>query len=330
MLGLFARTCLSALLTLTPAGSVAAEGIQLESTPIPLHLVDPTQDRVGQLRYWGGLSLRADDERFGGLSGLLVSPDGSSFVAVSDRGDWFEIELCYDEEGRLAGASGATSGRLKDTQGAPVGDKKDADAEAIARLPDGSILVGFERGHRLWRYSGASPLQMAAEAYEAPEELRAAPPNLGIEAIVALERGRLFLLSEGLLGGHGLLRGWVGTPGAWAPISYWPLGRLWPTDATRLPNGDVLVLERGFTPREGLEIRLRRIAAAKIQDEAILDGEVVAELRPLLNVDNFEGLDSRVDETGAVFLYLLSDDNFSEKQRTLLLMFVLEGLTTAP
>jgi len=325
-------SCLAfcALLASIAHGSFAADGIHLESTPIPLHLVDPTLDRVGQLRYLGGLSLRAEDERFGGLSGLLVSADGRSLVAVSDMGDWFEIQVSYDEEGRLAGASGVASGRLRDTMEAPVGDKRDADAESIARLADGSILVGFEMGHRLWRYSGASPLLKAAEPYQAPERLNEAPQNLGVEALVALEDGRVLVLTEGVSAGPGLLRGWIGAPGDWAPLAYRRRGRPRPTDATRLPNGDVVVLERGFTESEGPEIRLRRLAAAEIEAGALLDGEVIAEMRPLLNVDNFEGLDNRVDEKGNVLLYLLSDDNFSERQRTLLLLFALEEPTEAP
>ena len=148
--------------------------------------------------------------------------------------------------------------------------------------------------------------------------------------MVALGDGRLLLLTEGLRAGQGLLRGWVGAPGAWAPISYRSHGRPRPTAARRLPGGDVIVLERGFTRQHGSEIRLRRIGAAAIEADAVLDGEVVAELRPLLNVDNFEALDSRVDSSGAVLLYLLSDDNFNERQRTLLMLFALEEPSTGP
>jgi hypothetical protein len=48
----------------------------------------------------------------------------------------------------------------------------------------------------------------------------------------------------------------------------------------------------------------------------------VAELAPPVNVDNMEGLAVR-RQSGRVFVYLVSDDNFSGLQRTLLMKFEL-------
>jgi hypothetical protein len=46
--------------------------------------------------------------------------------------------------------------------------------------------------------------------------------------------------------------------------------------------------------------------------------------RPL-TIDNFEGLAVVRDPSGGVLVYLLSDDNYSPLQRTLLLRFRLAG-----
>ncbi|MEM8724486.1 MAG: esterase-like activity of phytase family protein, partial [Pseudomonadota bacterium] len=43
-------------------------------------------------------------------------------------------------------------------------------------------------------------------------------------------------------------------------------------------------------------------------------------LRPPLTVDNFEGLAVR-EQAGRTFLYIVSDDNFSLNQRSLLMKF---------
>ena len=40
-------------------------------------------------------------------------------------------------------------------------------------------------------------------------------------------------------------------------------------------------------------------------------------------MDNFEGIAARRGAAGESLIYLVSDDNFSDKQRTLLLMFAL-------
>ena len=45
-------------------------------------------------------------------------------------------------------------------------------------------------------------------------------------------------------------------------------------------------------------------------------------IEPPLTVDNFEGLAVR-EEAGRTFLYIVSDDNFSGSQRTLLMKFEL-------
>ncbi len=85
----------------------------------------------------------------------------------------------------------------------------------------------------------------------------------------------------------------------------------------------MLVLERLYILRGGNVVRLKRVAAEGIRAGAVLAGETMAEFRPPLTVDNFEGVEARRGAKGETLIYLISDDNFNAEQRTLLMMFEL-------
>ena len=106
-------------------------------------------------------------------------------------------------------------------------------------------------------------------------------------------------------------------------MTYAALGGFQATGSATLPNGDILVLERRYTLRHGAAVRIRRINAETIQPGARLTAKLLAELRPPLSVDNFEGIEVRRDGSGRTVVYIISDDNFSPLQRNLLMMFEL-------
>ena len=91
-----------------------------------------------------------------------------------------------------------------------------------------------------------------------------------------------------------------------------------------MPDGDLLVIERSFNLIDGVAIRLQRIAAADIRPGTTLNGTTLAVLRRPVTLDNMEGIAARRGENGETLLYLISDDNFRQLQRTLLLVFALE------
>ena len=74
----------------TPA---RAEPIAVSAAPIPLYPNTPGERRAGALLYRGGLLLSSGDKRFGGLSDLAVSADGSEILAVSDEARWLSAGL---------------------------------------------------------------------------------------------------------------------------------------------------------------------------------------------------------------------------------------------
>jgi len=92
-----------------------------------------------------------------------------------------------------------------------------------------------------------------------------------------------------------------------------------------LPAGDLLILERKFSWLSGIGIRIRRIPLGSVAVGAVIDGPSIFEADLGNEVDNMEGIDAHVTEEGETVLTMVSDDNFSMIQRTLLLQFTLVG-----
>lgn len=293
------------------------EPIAVTATPIALDSHDPESTRVGRLRFRGGLALRSADVRFGGLSGLRVSADGERFLAVSDRGHLLRGRLLYDERGDLARVEDVTIAPLVDAAAAALLGARGNDAEALEVLPNGDLLVAFEGRHRIMRYPADGG---AARAVTAPRALRAAPGNGGLETLVALGDGRLLAITEEQPA-EGGVRGWLKErDGDWRPLTYATAEGFRPTDAALLPSGDVIVVERLFPPPA---IRVRLLPQRDIVAGATLRGERIAQFLGSLNYDNMEAIAARRDVHGETLVYLVSDDNYSPLQRTLLLMFAL-------
>ena len=306
-----------ALLAALPA---RAAPIEVAAEPVPLNEKDPAQTMVGNLRYLGGVVLKSSEERFGGFSGLAVSADGDRLIAISDHGFRLDANILYTPEGRLAGLAEADLGSLAGEDGRSLRTNADRDAEALAVGPAGEIVVAFERNHRLLRYL---PGNLVPERIPAPEELATAPANGGIEGLTFLKDGRLLAIAEELIRG-GRAVGWISDAEGWSPLTYALNDGFVVSDLATLPEGDVLVLERRYTLRIGVAARVRRIEARAIVPGAELAGELLAELRPPLVVDNMEGISARRDaNSGKTLIYMISDDNYNPLQKTLLLMFEL-------
>lgn len=302
----------------------AADAVELSTVRLRLNVEQPRQERVGRLVWRGGVEIASPDSRVGGLSGLLVAADGSRMTAVSDRGHWLSARLHYDDEGWLSGLDQGQIGPLRGPDGQPLVAKDWQDAESLAVSADGAYLVGFERRHRILRYQSAEePLSAAPTAVPDPPGLGEAPENGGLEALTSLADGRILAITEELMDDDDLTA-YLRRGQAWSRLTYRRQGRYRPTGATRLPNGDIVVLERRYRPPLNLKARLTEIRAAAIRPGARLEGRKIAELAEPLSVDNFEGIAARRGPDGETLIYLLSDDNFNPLQRTLLFMFALE------
>ena len=310
---------MAAALTLL-AAAAQAEPVELEISAVELSSAAPGQTQVGMLEYLGGLRLRASHGAFGGLSGLWVDTDGSRLLAVSDRGHWFRASIERDGNGRLVGLANAAMWPMTNIAAEPLVPPW-SDAESLAIVGDAAI-VGFERENRLWRYPFADGTVAADAAAALITRMDIAKLNGGIETLTALPDGRLLAIAE-LIETEAGNAAWLLAPdGAIeGKLSYRPEAGFRPTGATTLSNGDVVVLERRLTLLMGAAARLVLVPGAGIGDGAVLEGVELARLVPPLAVDNFEAVAAVPDPEGGTLLFVLSDDNFSVLQRTLLLAF---------
>jgi len=95
------------------------------------------------------------------------------------------------------------------------------------------------------------------------------------------------------------------------------------SDCALLPPGELLILERRYSLWRGVALRIRRIPLASIKPGALVDGPAVVFADMGYEIDNMEGLSVHRTAAGDTVLTLISDDNFSPIQRTILLQFTL-------
>jgi hypothetical protein len=307
------------LLAALLASSAAPVAAQNAAQPFAL------PDIPGPLRPLGGLVLAPDMLGGGGFSGLHLAPD-LTLTLISDRGHWAEARLLLEDLTPI-GLQPLRHGPLRDEAGKPIPRGFAGDAEALARLPDGTWLVPFERRHRIRAYRRLD----GPGAYVAPPPgLENAPPNGGLESLAVLPDGRLFAIAETFAPPDRpeLRHTWLGVPGRWVPLYWQPAPGFHPTDAAVLPDGSALVLERRFSLLGGFAARLVMSAPDALpsaREGAVLRGEAILVLDDTpLPAENWEGV--AVTRFGdQTLVALISDDNESILQRSLLLLFAWRG-----
>lgn len=308
--------------------------VEVNARPIPhFEPRDRTRTRFGALNYRSGLVLTSPFRGFGGLSGLrFLDGKGERFLAISDQGGWFTGAIRYSGR-EMTGLADVEAAPVLGADGRPITEKKLwYDTESLAR--DGNLVyVGLERVNQILRYDFAKGGTRArGEPIAVPPGLRKLPYNKGLEAMVAVPRGKdqnmplagaLIAFSErGLDADGNLLAFLIGGP-APGQFSVRRTENYDVSDAVLLPSGELLILERKFSWFTGVNIRIRSIPLKSIAPGAVVDGPAlfVADLGH--EIDNMEAIEAHVTADGETVLTLISDDNFSMLQRTLLLQFTL-------
>jgi hypothetical protein len=260
--------------------------------------------------------LRSDSARFGGLSSLHV--EGGQASALSDDGTLFRFAL---PAGR--GYEPVRIDPLGDGPG-PATLKSNRDTESMVILGPW-LWAGFEKHNMIWRYRLAD-LRAAASAQ--PALMREWRGNSGAEGMVRLPDGRFLVFCEGVDDHHPLsdVVLFDGDPTdprtAAVPLHYRRVPGYRVSDATLLPDGRLLIVNRRFEWLEGVSATLTVADIGALHAGAILQGREIARLQPPLTVDNMEGVSVTV-ENGRTIVWLVSDDNFVPLQQTLLLKFAL-------
>ncbi len=289
-------------------------------------------NRIGQLEFRGGLILTSSNSDFGGFSDLVIEADGRRILAVSDEGHWLSAEIDYDGAAPT-GLSKVMIAPLLASSGKELSRKRDADAELMAlldgNLTNGTVLIGFERNHRIGRFPIVKGvLQPPAGYLKPPADAKRMKTNKGFEALAILRgganNGAVIAFSERFPDPALTHSGWIWIKGEPLRIQLKDIGDFEVTAAAGLADGSLLILERRFRWLEGVKMRLRRIAAVDIAPGAVLDGEVLLETGMSAEIDNMEGLAVHQGARGETVLTLISDDNFNSfLQRTILLQFTL-------
>ena len=317
--GLLAAVVGGFLMAAEPAGMTAPEPLPLTATPVPLDPSDPARTDVGALHYLGGLVLRSSNPAFGGVSALRAGP-GGRLLGITDTGAWVSFGMVLRGQ-RLVGVRSGWMAPLRDEHGEVAHAKADADAEGLDWHPGtGEAVVSLEQDHRLMLFRGidaADPATLDRPAVATVRNPGTArwPANGGGEAEVDLADGsRLIFEEEGqdAAGASDVLqvRG-----GVTQLLRYTPPAGYRPTDAVELRPGVLLVLNRRFTPLEGVSAALVLVRVGPA-----MHGREIARLAAPLSVDNMEGM-ALEQSGGQTVITLVSDDNFNALQRTLLLRF---------
>jgi hypothetical protein len=311
-----------------PVSVSAPVAIKVTARPIPsFDMRDRSHLRFGSLQYRSGLVLTSPFPGFGGLSGLRLDRKGERFISFSDKGDWFTGRIVY-RDAEMTGLADVEAAPMLGPDGRPITERGWYDSESIAI--DGSLVyIGLERVNQVLRFDFSEGFTRSlGEVVPMPTAVKKLPYNKGLEALVFVPggmplAGTLIALSERGLDANGNLVAFlVGGPSP-GQFSVRRTKKFDISDATLLASGELLVLERKFSLVEGLNVRIRRIALKSLAPGALVDGPVIFEVDLGEEVDNMEGIDAFVTPQGETVLTMISDDNFSLIQRTLLLQFVL-------
>ncbi|QIB34805.1 esterase-like activity of phytase family protein [Ancylobacter pratisalsi] len=321
------RTVLSTLLLMACPGAGVAQTVPLDIAATPLMRFDASGAvEFGALGFLGGLVLTSTSPQFGGLSGMSIEPDGAHFLAVTDHGFWLKGRITAEDD-RPTGISGAVMAPMLGPGRKPLAKSRRRDVESLTRTPLGYV-VGIERTQEIWLFPGQAPLATPARRLFSGPPLDALGSNEGIEALIAPPDNApapLIAIAEQSPTNAGILQGFLFDPlepmKLAGSFSLARIDEFSATDAAISDDQMVYLLERRFDLLRGVAMRIRRFPLSEVRPGAEIVGETLITANRAASIDNMEAISLYRNEAGELIITLLSDNNFSLLQRTLLLRF---------
>ena len=289
---------------------------------------DPTRTRFGDLEFRGGLELTSRHPAFGGISAIHVEPDGSRFIAATDRGAWLRGRIVY-RNGTPAGIADAEMAPILGADGRLLAARGWYDVESLAER-DGILYIGIERAEQIVRFDyRRDGLRARGQPVEVPADFKTLTFNKSLECLAAPREGplagQLIAVTEHSLDSAGNLRSFILSGDRTSRFSVRRTDDFDVSDCTILAPSDLLLLERRYSPARGVAVRIRRVPLTDIKADAIVDARAMFEADLAYQIDNMEGIAVHRNSSGETVVTLISDDNFSVIQRNLLLQFSVVG-----
>lgn len=241
-----------------------------------------------------------DTELIVGLSGLEVSANGNSFVAIGDRGFWIAGALLRDGD-TITGVEITQLKAILGNNGYPVAARRVGDwldAEGLAIAPDGTAWVSFERWAHVSRYDEG--LTGSGSWIEDHPTFYDHADNWQLEALALSPDGTLYTFSEKPLAqGFPIYR----LDGAkWTIDGYLPEQDVFSiVGADFAENGDLYLLERKLVVGLWWQNRIRRVRLDGNADEVLWTGERG-------QYQNLEGI-AVWEDSGGLRITIVSDNN---------------------
>ncbi len=260
--------------------------------------------------------IRSDSMLFGGFSGLIVEP-GGHVRAFSDRGTRLD----------LASPDGPGARRILDVQSLPKSGPRDLpDIEAATHEPaTGDYWLALENRHTLHRFDAndreTGKIELDSEALNWTD-------NTGAEALLRLKDGRFVVMPEGRRVGLIFADDPIDAPGFETFAYLPPIPGHAATDLAQLPDGRVLLLLRNLDFGLGgippFESKIAIGPPPQPGHDTAWEPQITLDLAGVIPRENYEGMAVQVMPDGKVAVWLVSDDNLSILQRTLLVKLIVD------
>lgn len=243
----------------------------------------------------GRFVIHTDGGRIGGLSAVHMNADGSSLIAVSDRGSILAGNITRNVDRQIVDIAMGKPEALTSSK-----RWTGRDSEGLAVAPDGTIYISFEGQHRIGKFAAIGDTE---ETLPIPREFEALQDNSSLEALAIDANGTLYTIPE--------RSGRYDRPfpvyrfqnGVWdQPYAIPRTGAYLMVGADFGPDGLLYVLERDFTGF-GFYTRVRRLDLEAATADVILETGIGVH-------GNMEGISVWRNTDDNLVMTLIADNNF--------------------